>query len=100
MTKAVRDAKKKFEGKLARNSKSNPRAMYSYINRRTSSRVKVGPLKDNEGKSVTDDESMTTILNQFFSSVFTSEDLSNLPEPPVKFLFPRCTYAQKRLWKS
>ena len=44
VTKAVRNAKKFFERKLSRNSKSNPRAMYSYINKRTSCRANVGPL--------------------------------------------------------
>ena len=85
VTKAVRNAKKKFERKLARNSKSNPRAMYSYINKKTSTRAKVGPLKDSSGKTITDDDSMASILNTFFSSVFTKEDLNNLPDPPVKF---------------
>ena len=70
VTKAVKNAKKKFERKLARNSKSNPRAMFSYINKKSSSRTK----RHKEGKTFTDDKSMTTILNSFFSSVFTKED--------------------------
>ena len=41
VSKAVRKAKKTFEQKLARNSKSDHRAMFSYINRRASYRVKV-----------------------------------------------------------
>ena len=59
--------------------------MYSYINKKTSTRAKVGPLKDSSGKTITDDDSMASILNTFFSSVFTKEDLNNLPDPPVKF---------------
>ncbi len=36
-------------------------------------------MKDKDKKVMTDDEGMAKILNKFFSSVFTREDVSNIP---------------------
>ena len=86
--KAVRNAKKAFEKKLVKDfkkNKKNTKPFYSYLKGKTSNRVSVGPLRkiDEEEKevTVTDDEEMCNVLNDFFSSVFTAEDLSNLPKP-------------------
>jgi len=75
--KAVKNAKKKFEKKLAKKCK-NGRQFNSYVKSKTKSRSGVGPLKVND-KLVSDDQEMTECLNNFFSSVFTVEDLSNIP---------------------
>ena len=45
----------------------------------------MGPLKDSTGQLVTDDQVMAEYLNQFFCSVFTQEDCSNIPEPEILF---------------
>ena len=76
---SVRNAKKRFEKNLAKDVKKNPKAFYSYLKSKTSNRQSVGPLKK-DGKVVSDDEEQADILNQFFASVFTEEDLSNLPQ--------------------
>jgi hypothetical protein len=76
---SVRKAKKKFEKNLAKDVKKNPKAFYSYLKSKTSNRQSVGPLKV-DGVVVTDDEKQVEILNQFFTSVFTKEDLANLPQ--------------------
>ena len=78
--KAVRLAKRNFERKLAKDAKKNPKAFYSYMKRKTSNSVAVGPLRDSSGQLVTDDRLMAEQLNQFFCSVFTEEDCTNIPE--------------------
>ena len=50
------------------------------MKRKTSNRVAVGPLRDSSGQLVTDDRLMAEQLNQFFCSVFTEEDCTNIPE--------------------
>ena len=45
----------------------------------------MGPLKNTSGKLVTDDQSMAEILNDFFCSVFTQEDTSNVPEAEQRY---------------
>ena len=76
----VKNAKKRFEKKLAKEAKKNPKRFYAYMKSNTSNRQSVGPLK--EGNTiVTDDTKMSNILNSFFSSVFTDENLINIPDP-------------------
>ena len=78
--KAVKLAKKKFEKSLAKGAKKNPKAFYSYLKKKTANKVSVGPLMDGESL-VSDDSEMAELLNTFFCSVFTSENLHDLPEP-------------------
>jgi len=74
--KAVRSAKRSFERKIAKNG--NKRPFNSYIKSKTKNRVNVGPLKVNNN-IVSDNSEMASILNNAFSSVFSNEDISNLP---------------------
>ena len=74
----VRQAKKKFERKLAKEAKRKPKMFYSYLNSKMSNRHSVGPLKDGE-TVVSSDEAMANVLNKFFASVFTVEN-PELPE--------------------
>ena len=80
--KEVRNAKRNYERKLAKNRKKNSKSFYSYLKKKTSNRVSVGPLIDDadDKKLVTDDCKMAEMLNTFFCSVFTREDLSLMPE--------------------
>ena len=67
-----------MERKFAKQAKKNPKQFYGYLKSKLSNRVTVGPLKDGE-ELVSEEEKMTTILNTYFSSVFTREDLTNIP---------------------
>ena len=51
--------------------------------RRTKS--KIGPLKNKAGKPVIDDRETADILNDYFASVFTVEDVNCIPNPEKKF---------------
>lgn len=96
---AVRKAKKKFERKLAKDARKNPKAFYTYLKLRTSNRQSVGPLKEKE-EVVTDDEKQAEILNMFFTSVFTKEDVENLPhlEPVYTGNSPLSSIPFQRNW--
>jgi len=48
-------------------------------------REKVGPLKDRGGNVLTNDEETANLLNNYFSSVFTVEDCSNIPNAKQMF---------------
>ena len=76
----MKNAKKHFEKKLAKDCKKNPKAFRSYMKRKTSNKMKVGPLKDDQGGLVTDSKGQANILNRWYCSVFTREDTSNIPE--------------------
>ena len=49
------------------------------MKKKTSNRVSVGPLKEG-GELVTDNEKMAEMLNSWYCSVFTRENLQELPE--------------------
>jgi hypothetical protein len=78
VSKAVKNAKRNLERKLAKSRKKNAKAFFSYMKKQTSNRVSVGPLKDGDDL-VADSGRMAEMLNSFFCSVFTREDLSHLP---------------------
>ena len=82
--RSVRKAKRDFERKLAKSAKSNPKQFYSYIKSKTANRESVGPLKDGAGVT-TESGRIAELLNNFFSSVFTTEDLNNKPEPETLY---------------
>ena len=79
-------AKEDFETKLADNIKQDSKSFYAYISSKQRSKTKLGPLKDPTGKIVTDDKQTADLLNKYFVSVFTKEDLANIPEPIQFFL--------------
>ena len=78
--KAVRAAKRKFERKLAKTAKANPKSFYAYVRSRCKTKDKVGPIKDAKGNVVNEDKLAAEILNAYFASVFTEEDSSSLQE--------------------
>ena len=77
VTKTIREAKKKLEKKIA--GKQNKRFFSSYVRSRTSNRTNIGPLKDQLGKLTGDNQEMANILNTYFSSVFSNEDVNHVP---------------------
>jgi hypothetical protein len=84
--KAVKKAKRDFEKKLAKNAKKNSKMFWSYMKQKTSNRVTVGPLV-RDGVVITDDKEMSEVLNQQYCSVFTRENLANMPEVEQNFHF-------------
>ena len=83
--KAVRRAKNKFEKKLVNNVKKDAKSFYAYVRSRSNTKDKVGPLKDNSGNLINDDKEIAEVLNNFFSSVFTDENNTVLPEVITRF---------------
>ena len=81
----VRKAKRSFERKLADNIKNDSKSFYAYVRSKQRTKDRVGPLKDQGGEVIIDDEVAANILNDYFSSVFTIEDCSNIPEPAQIF---------------
>ena len=74
-------AKRSFESKLARNIKSDSKSFYAYTNAKKKTSRKVGPLKDTGDRIIEDSKTTASVLNEYFSSVFVEEDLTNIPIP-------------------
>lgn len=80
---ANRRAKYTFENKLAENIKTDSKSFYAYVNSKKTSTNKIGPIVDSLGNAVKDPTATSNLLNDYFSSVFVTEDKTNIPEPHV-----------------
>ena len=60
-------------------------SFYAYVRSKQKVQDKVGPLEDSDGNIITEGFLMAENLNEYFSSVFTREDISALPVPETKF---------------
>ena len=84
-TTEIRKSKRTFEQKLAGNIKNDSKSFYAYVRSKQKVRDKVGPLENNRGNIISDGFQMAEVLNEYFSSVFTTEDINSLPVPFTKF---------------
>ena len=79
LKKRIRRTKLNFEKMIARNSKENPKAFYAYLGGKKSNRTGVGPLQNANGEMVLDDAVQAKLLNDYYGSVFETEN--PLPHP-------------------
>ena len=77
----MRRSKRSFEHKLANYIKHDSKSFYAYVRSKQKVRDKVGPLENSADNVVSDGFQMAEDLNEYFSSVFTKEDVSSLPLP-------------------
>jgi len=78
-TAAVRKAKKDYEYKLAEKIKVDSKSFYAYVRSRSQTKTKVGPLKSASGRLINDNQGMVEILNDYFATVFTVENVQHIP---------------------
>ena len=76
----VKREKRNNELSIAIICKHNPQSFYSYINERRIVSDNIRPLKTLEGIVITTDNDMANMMNNYLSSVFTIEQLNNLPQ--------------------
>ncbi len=76
---ATRKSIKAFEKSVAQNIKTNPKLFWKYVHSKTKTRQPISDLQKEDGSLTVNDHEKAEVLNQFFTSVFTKEDLSNMP---------------------
>ncbi|KAF2343227.1 hypothetical protein FHG87_026017, partial [Trinorchestia longiramus] len=81
--RTIKSTKRNKEITVAAQAKTNPKRFYKYVNDRRLKRDTIGPLIDSEGSTQTNNKSKAKILNTYFTSVFTHEDLSEIRQPHV-----------------
>ncbi len=86
VAKKIRNAKRKLEKDLVKDTDKNNRKYTKYVKSKTKSKTTVGPLVTQDKKIITDNKEMAEMLNQFFSSVFTKEDLNNVPDAEAEIV--------------
>ena len=83
----VKKAKQMHERSIAMNIKRNPKCFWNMVRDKTQVRQGVSDLKTTEGETVTDDIEKANLLNSFFASVLTQENISNLPRMPDRKIY-------------
>jgi hypothetical protein len=78
---SIKNSKRGFEKKLAAGGGGNKQPYFSYIKQRAQSWPSIGPLKNQEGETVSDSQGMAELLNACFKEVFTREAAAEAPEP-------------------
>ena len=76
----IRKGKIDYERKLAGNIKTDCKSFYRYVKRKRLVKTNVGPLQSETGELIMGNKDMADQLNNYFGSVFTKEDINNLPE--------------------
>ena len=77
----VKKAKQYFEKKLAENIKTDPTSFFIYTRSKTRTKDTDWPLVDFMGEVITDSLEAANLLNDYFASVYTDEEMGNLPDP-------------------
>ena len=85
----MRKIQKEFEMKLATEAKTNPKAVWKYMNSKTKNREGVLDLNidptDPKSRLTNSDREKADVLEHFLSSVFTIEPDGDIPHiPPMK----------------
>ena len=84
-TTEIRKSKRTLEKNWQVIYKNASKSFYAYVRSNQNVRDKVGPLENNRGNIISEGFQMAEVLNEYFSSVFTTEDISSLPVPFTKF---------------
>ena len=87
-TKMIKKARKTYEKEIAKSCKDNPKKFWRYVQERLKSKTGIGTLRKEDGSMASDDADKAEVLNKFFSSVYTREDMNNMPN------LTECFYSQ------
>ena len=75
-----------FESKLAMEIKMDPKKYWAYVKSKTKTRSKIPSLMKEDGSKASTAAEKAEVLNSFFGSVFTDENMDTIPEDSVAFL--------------
>ena len=79
----TRKLRRDFEKMTTKDIKKKPKVFWKYAQSRLKTRPSIPPLLRSDGSKATTAKERAEALNAFFASVFTKEDLTNLPTPPT-----------------
>ena len=80
----TRSLRVNFEMQLVSELKTNSKAFWRYSNTRLKTKPRIGDIRDASGLLVSDARLKAEALNQFFASVFTHEDIADIPAPDAR----------------
>jgi hypothetical protein len=77
--KLISNAKRRLEKEIAYSTDKNKKKFTTYVKSKTKSRPNIGPIELDSKQLAVEDIDIAEALNKYFVSVFTKEDLSNIP---------------------
>ena len=83
---ALKQARKEFEKSIAKNCRKNPKGVWNYMKSTQKVKTKIPNLKKKDGTYTTCDAEIADVLNKQYFSVFTKENITNIPSFPAKQL--------------
>ena len=78
--------RKKYERNISRDVRKNPKGVRNYMKSTNKVKATIPNLVKKDGTSTTTDKEIAEALSEQYSSVFTDEDLENIPTIPMKTL--------------
>ena len=79
-TKVLKITRKEYEKQIANECKNNPKKFWKYVQDRMKTSQGISSLKQADGSLAVDDVTKAETLNDFFSSVFTQENINDIPK--------------------
>jgi len=77
--KLTRSLRISNEAKIAQNIRPNPKQFWKYVTSKTKAKSSIPNISAPDGNEATTDFEKATVLNSHFGTVFTKENLSNIP---------------------
>ena len=79
LRKMTRSLKRAFENNLVSNVKNRPKAFWAYVGSKIKTNPGIGTLEKVDGSLAATEQAKAEALNHQFTSVFTQEDLAEVP---------------------
>ena len=84
LKKLIRKSVRDYEQHVSANSKTSVKEFWKYVNSKLKRTTGLSNLTKPDGTLTTSDEEICTLLNDFFISVLTKENLKDMPVPENK----------------
>ena len=81
----IKKARRSFEEKLALNIKSDKKSFFAYARGSGRAKITQGPLVGSDGMVMEEMTDMVEEYNRYFSTVFTLENIQNLPRAEMMY---------------
>ena len=78
-TKVVKESKHCYEKELAESTSINPKRFWKYANSEIKVKSSLSEPQRSDGSLTNCDSEMASMLNDYFATVFVTEDTTNMP---------------------
>jgi len=96
----TRRAVKEFEKEIAKLAKKDPKKFYRFVNSKLMTRARIPDIELPSGVLTEKDTDKAEAFNEFFSGIFTKEDINNIPTVQHPVLKSFSTDAYTELFES